>query len=322
MDIHRKQINPIFRSSSKPSAAAMLEAAVPQFRASLPASAPESFAGCARPGRWLSPPGQQWHLRERAGTAPAPLPPRRDAASGTAGPLCGRAHTSAACPLPWSGDKWRTFCHIPTEDHLLLRGSLGTSVAALHELLLGCWGFIKIYLVCQKFTSVGSGTWFKKKKSECYATKYEAPPKEEVIVAATEQSQNIKVWFDSGDMQRLRTDGITSSTSASIMSPTKTASFQLAAHRQGEFGSNAWEPIVVPVFLQSNEILDLWSVSKQAVQKETHCFLILGRTSWQRPKYNWLTAARLQQYGLYSSPHFICSSFVHFSILLRMRNQI
>lgn len=151
------------------------------------------------------------------------------------------------------------------------------------------------------------------------------PPKEEETATATEQSQYIEVWFDPGDMQSLRTHGLSSSTT-SITSPTKTAPLPAGCPQ----GRGVWKScmgalhVVVPVFLQGNEMLDLWSVSKQAGQKETHChlLLILGRTSWQRPKCNWSTAARLHQYGLYCSSCFICSSFVHFCILLRMRNQI
>lgn len=67
------------------------------------------------------------------------------------------------------------------------------------------------------------------------------PPKEEEIVTATKQSQYIKVWFDSGVTQRLRTDGISGSTSTDIMSPAKIAPLQLAAHKEGEFGSHAWQ---------------------------------------------------------------------------------
>lgn len=118
--------------------------------------------------------------------------------------LRGRARTAAPCPLPCPGQTEHLLAY-PTRktledflsgyirrDRLLLRGSLGTRVAALLEFLPGCWGFIKIYLVCQELTSVASGAWFKK-KSECCATRYKVPPKEEVIVTATEQSQYIKV---------------------------------------------------------------------------------------------------------------------------------
>lgn len=92
--------------------------------------------------------------------------------------LCGRAHTSAPCPLPWPGTNEPSFVTSQQKDHgrllsgyirgyrLLLRGFLGTRAAELHEFLLGCWGFTKIYLGCLKFASVASGTWLKKKKNQ------------------------------------------------------------------------------------------------------------------------------------------------------------
>lgn len=152
----------------------MLAVAGQQWRASPPAPAPQALPGArprpplaaravpAGPGRV---PGQQRHLvgarRNRARAAPrpgaaAPAGKGRSPRGARAQRLGGRAPTDAPCPLPWPGtneppsvisqqkDRGRLLPGYIRGDHLLLRGFLGASAAALHKFLLGCWGLIKI----------------------------------------------------------------------------------------------------------------------------------------------------------------------------------